>query len=470
MSPIKEDFYDPYRNGGVVNSTPLNESPIISVGDVMSGRQQLPPPRISVGYERMPIQQMYPNSGIYPQPMPPQYQQYQIGYPMYRPIYYSRADIEERRLVDEASRKYASVLNNPEYIKFLKDTDDERSEAKKYIESIRVKNRERELIKEKVAIGKQKILALMGEEQPLDPSMYYQNPALYSLRMANYENQQRKIIKEQENTIKLFQDLYRKFHSDMDKDKLESIVEQIDPENKRRIIAEAEKERIRKCNEFPDICVTIIRGDKTYKYKGTNNPYKGNGEFFSLNQFEEQNRIAKEEGVHIIDCSHINSPQEMNHAAMINQASYPYEFKVTLNPIVAQRMHSMYDKYQNMSTYEFLGNAGTLYAQALQDDVYKRDMAIAMKHKYDYSEFRNMFDKNILSAGASLNYFNRNEAQQYMNKNDLEIKLPNELQRNEVYMERRRQFIDKIMQNAKRVGTDITLGGNINPMEVYNSD
>ena len=26
MSPIKEDFYDPYRNGGVVNSTPLNES------------------------------------------------------------------------------------------------------------------------------------------------------------------------------------------------------------------------------------------------------------------------------------------------------------------------------------------------------------------------------------------------------------------------------------------------------------
>ena len=47
---------------------------IISVGDVMSGRQQLPPPRISVGYERMPIQQMYPNSGIYPQLMPPQYQ------------------------------------------------------------------------------------------------------------------------------------------------------------------------------------------------------------------------------------------------------------------------------------------------------------------------------------------------------------------------------------------------------------
>ena len=60
---------------------------------------------------------------------------------------------------------------------------------------------------------------------------------------------------------------------------------------------------------------------------------------------------------------------------------------------------------------------------------------------------------------------NNNYFKQPTVKSDLEINLPSDL--NNDYAMRRKMFIDKIMANARRVGTDITMNGNIDVKEVY---
>lgn len=444
MSPIKNNYYDPYvnRNSGADGISAPHS--YVSMGQFMNNIPQ------TINY----------GNGYYPAQL--------SGYSN---PYLNRSYEAERRVREEYfQRTYGHILNSPEYKKYLEDTKDLREKALENQRRMELELARKEELKRRTEFFKQQAMMVYNNLENGYNTNQYQSP--YSMYNARIE-QQKKIQNEAKNTIKVMQDIYTMLHkNDMSKEELEHKVNMIDPNFRREMKMEEDRQRLERIAELekrskPSI-VTITRGDKEYKFEVPriySNSISGTKGYFSL---EDLDKVSKgNDGVNIIDCSYINSPANMENVQNLITNGVRIKTYPVINANIAREMEEFRNTYGKMSLLDFFNNAGHLYAEMLQENLQQKMKVEKMKGLYDKGQFRESFDKNILSSGPQPNYFNQKS---FIDKNDLEIRLPNELQRNDVYMERRRQFIDKIMENARRVGTDITMGGNVNPMEVYNSD
>ena len=191
---------------------------------------------------------------------------------------------------------------------------------------------------------------------------------------------------------------------------------------------------------------------------------------------EEENLSAKEKQEKELDNSGFFSMNQMSYVSN-NNFNRDYLIRLLMqgreviygfNNKFIEELETSKEKYKNMSMTEYFNNeAGYIYyLNVMEEEAYKQK-AKELQNRYNRRDFRN----NLLRGTTNIPMYNslsNNYFKQPVDKSDLEIKLPTEL--NNDYARRKKMFIDRIMANAKRVGTDITLGGNIDINEVYNND
>ena len=152
------------------------------------------------------------------------------------------------------------------------------------------------------------------------------------------------------------------------------------------------------------------------------------------------------------------------------QAEYIWRYGLVpvmvINPLVLREFEQRSKAFANTNIFEYFNNElGSIYWNGVLEEETEKRKAMQLKNRYDPNFFRNSLLQNTVGSpiynNQQINYF-----KQPTQKSDLEIHLPSSM--NSEYQARRKMFIDRIMQNAKRVGSDITMNGNINVNEVYN--
>ena len=149
--------------------------------------------------------------------------------------------------------------------------------------------------------------------------------------------------------------------------------------------------------------------------------------------------------------------------------AYGKEMCITVNPALIREFNERRLKYANTSMVDYFNNEfGHVYWTGVLEEAQAKAKADQLKNRYDPNAFKRTLYNNTVGNtmyNSLANATNNNYFKQPTVKSDLEISLPSDL--NNDYAMRRKMFIDKIMANARRVGTDITMNGNIDVKEVY---
>ena len=223
-----------------------------------------------------------------------------------------------------------------------------------------------------------------------------------------------------------------------------------------KILQEIEEEEICDIKIIRDGKVLVDTSEKKVKEKKNKKEQIVNSGFFSMNQ------------MNYIDDVESNYRQERLQRTRVEHIIlHGREISYAINPRLAQEIEKS-KQYDKMSVVEYFNKEfGAIYCNLILEEELAKGKANALKNRYNTNDFRNILynstSNNPMYTSLGQTYF-----RQPVNKNDLEVHLPTQI--NNSYAARRKAFIDKIMANAARVGTDITLGGNIDVNEVYKND
>ena len=218
-----------------------------------------------------------------------------------------------------------------------------------------------------------------------------------------------------------------------------------------------EKEKVlEKTKEELTARIIIKRGDKVIadsniRREDIKKHKAANSSFFSMNNMKYVNTLDD-----------YTEMDRLNIERLWLNPLYPV---LTFNAQIVKEFEEKRIKYANTPLCDYLTNvAGRVYSDLLLQDELERRKAQYLKNRYNPNTFRDSLYRNTMNNPVYGNF--NNYFRQPTQKSDLEIHLPSSM--TDDYAARKKMFIDKIMQNAKRVGTDITMNGNINVNEVYN--